>query len=155
MGFDGSECMRVRSGALRDIQFPQCSDKATGTAGTFELKSLVRWLGEMNFTGGRGHSRPAKAIKRAQRSQLLEIPSRFLAECCLPIRSGRTTPRCEQERNRAFRYSESGKHSLEKFAAAHDHRRANARFHPYKKIHASFSPRVSLKFERNLRASLL
>jgi len=105
--------MRVRSGALCDIQFPQCPDKATRSAGTFELKSVVRWLGEVNLTGGRGHTRPAKAIERAQRSQLWEIPSRFLAECSLPIRSERTTPGRNQERNRTFRYSESGKHSLE------------------------------------------
>ena len=96
--------MRVRSGALRDIEFPQCPNKPTRSAGTFQLKSLVRWLGEMNFTGGRGHSRPAKAINRAQRSQLREISSRLFAECRLPIRSERTAPGREEERNRAFRY---------------------------------------------------
>src|SRR5262249_39880367 len=100
--------MRVRSGALRDVQFPQCPDKPTRSAGAFELKSLVRWLGEMNFTGGRGHSRPAKAIKRAQRSQLWKISGRLFAEGCLPIRSERTAPRGQQERNRALRCSKSG-----------------------------------------------
>jgi len=105
--------MRVRSGALRNIQLPQCPDKTTRSTGTFELKSIVRWLGEMNLTRGRRHSRPPKAIGRAQRAQLGKIPNRLLAERCLPIRSERTAPRREEERNRAFRYSGSGKHSLE------------------------------------------
>jgi hypothetical protein len=105
----------VRNGTIRDIQFPQRSDEANGSACTFELKPVVRWLGEVNLTGGRGHSRPPEAIGRPQRAQFRKIPSRLFTECCLPIRSERTGPRREQDRNRATRYSESGskKHSLE------------------------------------------
>jgi len=97
----------VRNGAIRDIQFPQRPDEASGSACTFELKPVVRWLGEVNLTGGRSHSRPPEAIGRAQRAQLWKISSRLFAECCLPIRSERTGPRREQKRNRAIRYSES------------------------------------------------
>jgi hypothetical protein len=146
--------MRVRSGALRDIQFPQCPDKAIRSTGTFELKSVVRRLGEMNLTRGRGHSRPPKAIGRAQGAQLWKIPNRLLAERCLPVRSERTAPRREQECNRAFRYSEAGKHSLELRSCSRPSP-CQRPFQPYKKIHASFSPRVFLKFESKLRASLL
>src|SRR5262249_21547403 len=105
----------VRNGALRDIQLPQRPNKANGSACTFELKSVVPWLGEMNLTGGCGHSRPPKAIERMQRPQLRKTPSWFFAECCLPIRSERTGAKREQDRNRALRYQESGlkKHSLE------------------------------------------
>jgi hypothetical protein len=105
----------VRNRTIRDIQFPQRPDEANGSACTFELKPVVRWLGEVNLTGGRGHSRPPEAIGRAQRAQLWKIPGRLLAECCLPIRSERTGPGRKQDCNRAFRYSESGskKHSLE------------------------------------------
>ena len=107
--------MGVRNSAIRDIQFPQRPDEANGSACTFELEPVVRWLGEVNLTGRRGHSRPPEAIVRAQRAQLSKIPGRLFAECCLPIRSERTGPRREQDRNRAIRYSESGskKHSLE------------------------------------------
>jgi len=105
----------VRNGAIRGIQFPQSSDEANGSAGTFELKSVVRWLGEVNLTGSRGYSRPAEAVSRPQRAQFWKIPRRLFAECRLPIRSERTGARSEQDRNRAYRYSESGskKHSLE------------------------------------------
>src|SRR5512133_3410568 len=132
---------------IRDIQFPQRPDEANGSACTFELKSVVRWLGEVNLTGGRGHSRPSEAIGRMQRVQLWKIPSRLFAECCLPIRSERTGPRHKQDRNRAFRYSESGwkRHSLEV--------RNNSQTSPCQRVISSvqkntreFSPRVFLKF---------
>ena len=107
--------MRVCSRALGDIQFPQRADEANGSACTLELKSVVRRLAKVNLTSSRGHSRPPEAIGRAQRPQLRKIPNRFFAECCLPIRSERTGPGCEQDRNRASRYSEwsSKKHSLD------------------------------------------
>src|SRR6478609_1279051 len=100
---------------MRDVQFEQRPDEADGSACTFELKPIVRRLGEVNLTGGRGYSGPAEAIGRAQRAQLWKIPRGLFAERCLPIRSERTGPRREQNRNRADRYSESGskKHSLE------------------------------------------
>jgi hypothetical protein len=106
--FDGSQCLGVRNGALCDIQFPQRPDKANGSAGTFELKPVVRWLGEVNLTGRRGYSGPPEAIGCTQRAQLWKIPSRLFAECCLPIRGKRTGRTGEQDRNRAFRYSKSG-----------------------------------------------
>ena len=100
---------------MRDVQFEQRPDEADGSACTFELKPIVGRLGEVNLTSGRGYSRPAEAIGRAQRAQLWKIPRGLFAERCLPIRSERTGPRREQNRNRAYRYSESGskKHSLE------------------------------------------
>src|SRR5262245_9952343 len=55
---DGSQCWGVRYGALTDIQFPQRPNEANRVACTFELKSVVRWFGEMNLTGSRGQSRP-------------------------------------------------------------------------------------------------
>ena len=154
--FNRSQCLRVRNGAIRGIQFPQRPDEANGSACTFELKPVVRWLGEVNLTGGRGHSRPPKAIKCAQRSQLWEISSRLFAKCCLPIRSERNGPRREQDRNRAIRYSELGskKHSLEV--------RNCSQPSPCQRVISSvqkntreFIPRVSLKFEANLRVSWL
>src|SRR5437868_6299147 len=113
--FDGSECFGVRNGALRDIQFPQGPNEANGSACSFELKPVIRWLSEVNLTGGRGHSRPSEAIERAQRAQLWKIPRWLFAQCCLPIRSERTGPKREQDRNRAFCYPESEwkKHSVE------------------------------------------
>ena len=113
--FDGSQCLRVCSRALGDIQFPQRADEANGSACTLELKFVVRWLGKVNLTSSRGHSRPPEAIGRAQRPQRRKIPSWFFAECFLPIRSEQTGPGGEQDRDRASRYSEwtSKKHSLE------------------------------------------
>jgi hypothetical protein len=100
---------------MRDIQFEQRPDEANGSACTFELKLVVGRLGEVNLTGGSGHSRPTEAVRRAQGAQLWKIPRRLFADCCLPIRSERTGQRRDQDRNRAYRYSESGskKHSLE------------------------------------------
>src|SRR5439155_21296705 len=104
--FDGSQCLGVRNGAMRNIQFPQSPDKANGSARTFELKPVVRWPGEVNLTGRRGYSRPPEAIGRTQRAQLRKISSRLFADCCLPIRGKRTSRTGEQDRNRALRYSE-------------------------------------------------
>ena len=148
--------MRVGSGALRDLQFPQCPDKPSRSACTFELKFVIRWLGEVNLTGGCGHSGPSETIGCAQRAQFWKIPRRLFAECCLPIRSERTGQRRDQDRNRACRYSESGskKHSLE----VRNCSRPSAcqwLISPYKKNTREFCPRVFLKFETNFRASLL
>jgi len=100
---------------MRDIQFEQRPDEANGLASTFELKLVVGRLGEVNLTGGRCHSGPTEAIRRAQGTQLWKIPRWLFAECCLPIRGERTGQRRDQDRNRAYRYSKSGseKHSLE------------------------------------------
>jgi hypothetical protein len=146
----------LRNGAIRDIQFPQRADEANGSAGAFELKPIVRWLGEVNLTRGRGHSRPPEAIGRAQRTQLWKIPGRLFAECRLPIRSERTGPRREQDRNRAIRYSESGskKHSLEVRNCSRPLACPWA-ISSVQKNTREFSPRVSLKFEASLRALLL
>jgi hypothetical protein len=146
----------VRSGALHDIQFPQRADEANGSACTFELKSVVRWLGKVNVTGGRGHSRPSEAIGRAQRAQLRKIPGRLFAECCLPIRSDRTGPKCEQDRNRAIRCSKWGwkKHSLEVRNCSQTSA-CQRMISSVQKNTREFSPRVSLKFDANLRVSLL
>src|SRR6516225_2742099 len=112
---DRSQCLGVRYGALRNIQFPQRPDKASGSACAFELKSIVRWLGKVNLTRGCGQSGPSEAIERMQRAQLWKIPRRLFVQCCLPIRSERTGARREQDRNPTFRYSESGwkRHSLD------------------------------------------
>jgi hypothetical protein len=146
----------VRNGALRDIQFPQRPDKANGLAGTLEFKPVVRWLGKVDLTGGRCQSRPSEAIKRAHRAQLWKIPSWLFAQCRLPIRSERSGPRREQDRSRAFRYSESGwkKHSLE----VRNCSRPSARRRMISSVQKNtreLSPRVFLKFEANLRASVL
>jgi hypothetical protein len=144
----------VRKGAIRDIQFPQRPDEARGSACTFEFKLVVRWLGEVNFTSGRGYSRPAKAIRRAQRAQLWKIPTGLLAKCCLPIRSKRTGAKREHDRNRAYRYLESGskKHSLE-VRNCSPPLAYQQRISSVQKNTREFSPRVLLKFEANLRAS--
>ena len=154
--FNRSQCLGVGNGAIRDIQFPQRPDEASGSACTFELKPVVRWLGEVNLTGGRSHSRPPEAIGRAQRAQLWKISSRLFAECCLPIRSERTGPRREQDRNRAIRYSESGskKHSVEVRSCSRPSACQRV-ISSVQKNTREFSPRVSLKFEANLRVSLL
>ena len=154
--FNRSQCLGVRNGAIRDIQFPQRPDEANGSACTFELKPVVRWFGEVNLTAGRAHSRPPEAIVRTQRAQLSKIPGRLFAECCLPIRSERTGPRREQNRNRAIRYSESGskKHSLQVRNCTQSSPCQRA-ISSVQKNTREFSPRVFWKFEANLRVSLL
>src|SRR6185312_17479301 len=102
------------------------------------------------------HSRPSEAIGRAQRAQLWKIPRRLFAECCLPIRSERTGARRDQDRNRAYRCSEleSKKHSLEVRNCSRPSA-CQRLISSVQKNTREFSPRVSLKFETNLRASLL
>ena len=144
----------VRKAAIGDVQFPQRPNEAHGSACSFEFKPVVRWLGEVNFTGGRGYSRPAKTIRRPQRAQLWKIPTGLLAKRCLPIRSKRTGTKREDDRNRAYRYSESGskKHSLEVRNCSRPPA-CQQRISSVQKNTREFSPRVSLKFEANLRAS--
>src|SRR6476646_200169 len=141
---------------MRDVQFEQRPDEADGSACTFELKPIVGRLGEVNLTSGRGYSRPAEAIGRVQRAQLWEIPRGLFAERCLPIRSEQTGPRREQNRNRAYRYSESGskKHSLEVRNCSRPSA-CQRLISSVQKNTREFSPRVCFKFETNLRASLL
>jgi hypothetical protein len=141
---------------MRDVQFEQRPDEADGSACTFELKPIVGRLGEVNLTIGRGYSRPAEAIGRAQRAQLWKIPRGLFADRCLPIRSERTGPRREQNRNRAYRYSESEskKHSLEVRNCSRPSA-CQRLISSVQKNTREFSPRVSLEFETNLRASLL
>ena len=150
--FNRSQCLGFRNGTIRDIQFPQRPDEANGSACTFELKPVVRWFVEVNLTAGRGHSRPPEAIVGAQRAQLSKIPGRLFAECCLPIRSERTGPRREQDRNRAIRYSESGskKHSLEVRNCSRPSA-CQRLISPVQKNTREFSPRVFWKFDPNLR----
>src|SRR5436189_196036 len=118
----------------------------------------LRYLGGGAFSFGScsGHSTPPEAIVRAQRAQLSKIPGRLFTECCLPIRSERTGPRREQDRNRAIRYSESGskKHSLELRNCSQPSPCQRA-ISSVQKNTREFSPRVFWKFEANLRVSLL
>jgi len=154
--FNRSQCLGVRNGAIRGVQFPQRADKARGSAYTFEFKLVGRWLGEVNLTGGRCYSRPAEAIRRPQRAQLWKIPTRLFTECCLPIRGERTGARGDHDRNRAYRYSKSRskKHSLEVRNCSRPSA-CQRLISSVQKNTREFSPRVSLKFETNLRASLL
>ena len=148
--------MGVRNGAIRGVQSPQRADKARGSACAFEFKPVGRWLGEVNLTGGRCYSRPAEAIRRPQRAQLWEIPTRLFTECCLPIRGERTGARREHDRNRAYRYSKSRskKHSLEVRNCSQPSA-CQRLISSVQKNTREFRPRVFLKLEANFRAWLL
>jgi hypothetical protein len=54
LGLNGSQRVGIRNGALADIQFPQCPDKANGSACTFKLEPIVRGPAEMNLSSSGG-----------------------------------------------------------------------------------------------------
>src|SRR4029450_4483616 len=134
---------------LIHVQFPQRPDKANGSTGSFELKFVVRGLGEVNLTGGCGYSGPPEAIRRTQRTELRKIPSWLFAERSLPTRREWAGARRERDGDRAHRYSKSGsnKHSLQVRSSSQPSPWQASDFTRTQR-HASVAPRVFSEFRR-------
>src|SRR4029077_2371105 len=144
LGFDRPQCLEAGDGLIADIQFPQRSYKADGSARSVELKLVFRWLCKVNISSSSRQTRPSEAIGRTQRAQLRKISSWVLAECRLPIlreRTGAERKKGEDRRqdsrpdeNRYFRVPQPFFNRLPFIWAA--------AFHSYEKNTREFSSRV-------------